>query len=227
MHRLRRLPLALLAAASLTGLPACSDSDAEKARGRTRSSRPGEKAKKKAAEAQRKVERDQEGRGRPVGSLAAMDAATALIVVDVQQAFDDADYWGQRNNPACEAQRRRADRGVARPGPPARVRAPRLRRGGLAAAALTSPATRSRPRGQRRARPAGDQAGQLVLLRRAGPRRVATASATSPRSRLCGITTNHCVETTARMGGNLGYDVLFRARRVRGPSTARAPTAGS
>ena len=32
-----------------------------------------------------------------------MDAATALIVVDVQQAFDDAGYWGRRNNPACEA----------------------------------------------------------------------------------------------------------------------------
>ncbi len=26
---------------------------------------------------------------------------------------------------------------------------------------------------------------------------------------LCGITTNHCCETTARMGGNLGYDVRF------------------
>jgi nicotinamidase-related amidase len=26
---------------------------------------------------------------------------------------------------------------------------------------------------------------------------------------LCGIQTNHCVETTARMGGNLGYDVSF------------------
>src|SRR3954454_24722601 len=32
-----------------------------------------------------------------------MDAATALIVVDVQQAFDDAGYWGRRNNPGCEA----------------------------------------------------------------------------------------------------------------------------
>jgi hypothetical protein len=54
MHRLRRLPLALLAAASLTGLPACSDSDAEKAGDKVEQA--GEKAKKKAAEAQRKVE---------------------------------------------------------------------------------------------------------------------------------------------------------------------------
>ena len=27
---------------------------------------------------------------------------TALVVVDVQQAFDDGDYWGARNNPSCE-----------------------------------------------------------------------------------------------------------------------------
>ncbi|UJH70674.1 isochorismatase family protein [Ornithinimicrobium sp. INDO-MA30-4] len=26
---------------------------------------------------------------------------------------------------------------------------------------------------------------------------------------ICGITTNHCCETTARVGGNLGYDVSF------------------
>jgi nicotinamidase-related amidase len=26
---------------------------------------------------------------------------------------------------------------------------------------------------------------------------------------VCGITTNHCCETTARVGGNLGFDVLF------------------
>jgi hypothetical protein len=28
---------------------------------------------------------------------------TALVVVDVQRAFEDAAYWGRRNNPACEA----------------------------------------------------------------------------------------------------------------------------
>ena len=26
---------------------------------------------------------------------------------------------------------------------------------------------------------------------------------------MCGITTNHCCETTARVGGNLGHHVLF------------------
>ena len=26
---------------------------------------------------------------------------------------------------------------------------------------------------------------------------------------ICGITTNHCCETTARLAGNLGYDTFF------------------
>ena len=28
--------------------------------------------------------------------------STALVVIDVQRGFDDEEYWGQRNNPACE-----------------------------------------------------------------------------------------------------------------------------
>ena len=31
-----------------------------------------------------------------------MAARTALVVVDMQKAFDDATYWGSRNNPDCE-----------------------------------------------------------------------------------------------------------------------------
>lgn len=31
------------------------------------------------------------------------ESSTALIVVDVQKGFDDAEYWGPRNNGDCEA----------------------------------------------------------------------------------------------------------------------------
>src|SRR5215212_8234024 len=33
--------------------------------------------------------------------MAALDD-TALVVVDVQRAFEDAEVWGPRNNPACD-----------------------------------------------------------------------------------------------------------------------------
>ena len=29
-------------------------------------------------------------------------SGTALVVVDVQRRFDDAEWWGPRNNPDCE-----------------------------------------------------------------------------------------------------------------------------
>ena len=39
----------------------------------------------------------------PGVSVADWNGSTALVVIDVQKGFDDASYWGPRNNPDCEA----------------------------------------------------------------------------------------------------------------------------
>ena len=136
-----------------------------------------------------------------------MDAATALIVVDVQQAFDDVDYWGRRNNPACEAN-------VAR-----LIEAWREERRPLVfvrhdSDEEVSPLRPDEPGNAFKPEVSGEP--DLLVTKQ-----VNSAFYGSPdldawlRERgissfaLCGITTNHCVETTARMAGNLGYDVLF------------------
>ena len=136
-----------------------------------------------------------------------MDAATALIVVDVQQAFDDAGYWGRRNNPDCEANvaalvaewrarerpvvfvRHDSDEDVSplRPDEPGNAFKPELTgEPDLLVTKRVNSAFYGEP----------DLDG---WLRGRG----------SSSFAVCGITTNHCVETTARMGANLGYDVLF------------------
>jgi nicotinamidase-related amidase len=136
-----------------------------------------------------------------------MDAATALIVVDVQQAFDDVDYWGRRNNPGCEANVARlieAWRGEGRPLVFVRHDSDEE----------VSPLRPDEPGNAFKPEVSGEP--DLLVTKQ-----VNSAFYGSPdldawlRERgiasfaLCGITTNHCVETTARMGGNLGYDVLF------------------
>ena len=87
--------------------------------------------------------------------------APALIVVDVQKAFADP-VLGPARQPGLRAQRRRPDRALARGGPAGRLRPPRLRRAGLAAAARAA-GQRVPGHRDRRARPAGHQVGQLVL----------------------------------------------------------------
>ncbi len=132
---------------------------------------------------------------------------TALVVVDVQQAFTDSAHWGPRNNPDCEANVaallaawRAAQRPVVfvrhdsdEPGSPLAPGDP----GNAFKPELTG-------------------APDLLLTKR-----VNSAFHGDPdlaawlRERdlagiaICGITTNHCCETTARVGGNLGFDVLF------------------
>ena len=131
----------------------------------------------------------------------------ALVIVDVQQAFDDADYWGTRNNPSCEsniaallAEWRARHRSIV-----------------FVRHDSTDPASPLRP----------GQAGNAFKDVMTGqPDLLVTKSVNScfhgtpdldnwlgkqglAGFVLAGITTNHCCETTARLGGNLGYRVLL------------------
>jgi nicotinamidase-related amidase len=134
----------------------------------------------------------------------------ALIVVDVQTAFDDLDHWsptGRRNNPACEANVAAliaAWRAAGRPLVYVRHDSDEP----------DSPLRPDRPGNALRDFVDGEP--DLLVMKQ-----VNSAFYGSPdlhawlQARgittfaVCGVTSNHCVETTARMGGNLGYDVLY------------------
>ena len=145
-----------------------------------------------------------------------MDIAenAALVVVDVQQGFEDLEFWGTRNNPGADkniaslidvwqASGRpvvfvRHDsvgpRSPLRPGQPGNafkdyVEA-RRGKGGAGSELLVTKSVNSAFHGS----PDLD-----AWLKEAGISQFAVA----------GIQTNMCVETTARVGGNLGYEVLF------------------
>lgn len=128
----------------------------------------------------------------------------ALIVIDVQQGFD-APMWGRRDNPACEANItslvdawRQAGRPVVvvrhdstSPGSPLRPGQPgNDLRPGISGDVLITKSVNSAFY--------GDPDLHAWLTERG-----------ITRLTICGVTTNHCCETTARMAGNLGYDVTF------------------
>ncbi len=130
----------------------------------------------------------------------------ALVVVDAQQGFDDP-VWGKRNNPDC-------DENIA-------ALVERWHAGGRPVVHVrhdsTEPESSLHP---------GSPGNRLKDYLSTPPdllvtKHVNSAFHGSPDLDawltdqglegivVCGITTNHCCETTARVGGNLGYDVLF------------------
>ena len=116
---------------------------------------------------------------------------TALVVVDVQRAFEDAAYWGRRNNPACEAN-------VAR----------------LIAAwrEADAPIVFVRHDSDEEVSPLRpDHPGNAFKPEVTGEPDLAAwlRGEDLDGIAICGITTNHCCETTARVGANVGFDVLF------------------
>ena len=129
---------------------------------------------------------------------------TALLVIDVQKGFDDP-CWGPRNNPAMEqrlAELLAAWRAGRRPVLHARHMS-------------TEPGSPLRPgqRGNDFKVEAAPQPGEPVIEKSVNSCFIGTTLYADLQQAgieglvLAGLTTNHCVSTTARMAGNLGFTV--------------------
>jgi len=129
--------------------------------------------------------------------------STTLLVVDLQQGFDDP-CWGRRNNPRLEervVELLTAWRETGRPVVHVRHMSTRaaspLRPGqpGNAFEPATAPAA-GEPVVEKRAHSAFIGTSLEADLRRHG----------CPGLTIVGLTTNHCVSTTARMASDLGFE---------------------
>jgi len=130
----------------------------------------------------------------------------ALIVVDVQNGFDDS-RWGARDNPDCEANIRTLLRSWREAGDPVVL----VRHDSVSEGSPLRPGESGNA-----LKPGIDGAHDLFVSKS-----VNSAFYGDPdlhawlQTRgidsvvVCGIQTNKCCETTARMAGNLGYDTTF------------------
>ncbi|HLG84549.1 MAG TPA: cysteine hydrolase family protein [Bradyrhizobium sp.] len=142
--------------------------------------------------------------------MPAPHAHTALIVVDVQRAFDEWEAAGKRrNNPHAVARIADLLHAFRDRGAPIF----HIRHEG------TRPNSSFRPEspGYAVKDEARERAGEPVIVKRVNSAFIGTDLEARLRTAgittlvICGATTNHCVETTTRMAGNLGFD----ARLVR------------
>ena len=131
---------------------------------------------------------------------------SALIVVDVQQGFDEPE-WGQRNNPGCEANiGSLLDRWRVKRWPVVYVRHDSVLPG--------SPLAPGQPGNE--FKPELLAVPDLIVSKHVNSAFLGTPDLDAwlhehdlQSVTICGITTNHCCETTARMAGNLGYGTTF------------------
>jgi nicotinamidase-related amidase len=130
----------------------------------------------------------------------------ALVVVDAQAGFDDPS-WGPRNNPACDANIERLVLEWSRRGRPLVY----VRHDSEEPDSPLHPdSAGNRLKPYLRPEPDLLVTKQVNSSFHGTPDLHAWLSAAGIGGIVvCGITTNHCCETTARVGGNLGYDVLF------------------
>jgi nicotinamidase-related amidase len=133
-------------------------------------------------------------------------SAPALIVVDVQRAFDDPS-WGPRNNHACEGNIAALIGHWRERGWPLVF----VRHDSDEPGSTLAPGTPGHP-----FKDVITGEPDLLVTKSVNssfhgePDLQAWLDGEGIRTiHVCGITTNHCCETTARVGGNLGYDVRF------------------
>lgn len=136
-------------------------------------------------------------------------ANSALLVIDVQKGFDDPAFWGPRNNPAAEANIAALMDFWQESGRPVVL----VQHASRAAGSVLAP---DQP-GYALKEFVAERAGQAALHI---TKSVNSSFYGTPdladwltgqdvrQLVVVGIQTNMCVETTARMAGNLGYDVL-------------------
>ncbi len=131
---------------------------------------------------------------------------TALIVIDVQQGFDDP-AWGERNNAQSEANVARLIATWRQHGRPlVFVRHDSVMEG--------SPLRPGQSGNDFKPEVSGEP--DLLVTKNVNSAFLGTPdlhewlqARNIASLAICGIQTNYCCETTARMAGNLGYDTLF------------------
>jgi len=137
-------------------------------------------------------------------------ANAALVMIDVQKGFERVDRWGRRDNPGAEEHMETLQRTWLETNRPLVV----VQHDSIEPGSTLAP---SDP---------GNALKEFVAVQAAAlhvRKTVNSAFYGTPHLEswlrengietivVCGITTNHCCETTARMGGNLGFQVFFVA----------------
>lgn len=133
----------------------------------------------------------------------------ALILIDIQQGFDRPGYWGERNNPQAEANAAKllaAWRSSGRP----LFHVRHLSRDPKSPLAPGQPGAEIKP--EVRPLPTEPIIGKDVNSAFIGTDLEARLRQSGISTLvMAGLTTPHCVSTTARMAGNLGFRTLVAA----------------
>lgn len=141
--------------------------------------------------------------------MKAIPRNAALILIDIQQGFDDAKHWGERNNPGAEARAAELLAAWRRSGRPL-IHVQHL---------STSPGSPLRPGqpGCEHKPEVRPLPGETVIGKHMNSAFIGTDLEARLRTQgidtlvVAGLTTQHCVSTTVRMAGNLGFATVLAA----------------